>query len=722
MATIIPDLEDGQLQTQTIPIVPTPWPVAGRARPTSYQVEPGRTHPLGATVDAKGVNFALFSEYATSVELLLFDEHDDPQPVQVIRLNPETNKTFHIWRVYVRGLKAGMHYAYRVDGPRNVHEGHRFDLEKVLIDPYAKGNNKSLWKRGDACRPGSNLCTSMRSVIIDTADYDWEGDQPLNRPMSETVIYELHVGGFTKSPTSGVKNAGTFCGLIEKIPYLKKLGVTAIELLPVFEFDDTEVLRTVDGRPLVNYWGYSTMAFFAPHPGYCVNPEAGQHVREFRDMVKALHKAGISVILDVVFNHTDEGNHQGPTFSFKGIDNKNYYHLVPGNEQYYYDYTGCGNTFNCNHPVPEKLIVECLEYWVREMHVDGFRFDEASVLTRGENGAPLEYPPVIWHIELSEALADTKVFAEAWDAAGLYQIGYFPGYRWAEWNGRFRDDVRRFVRGDAGLAGAIASRIAGSADLYQSRRHLPVNSVNFVNCHDGFTLNDLVSYNGKHNEANGEDNRDGNDDNLSWNGGVEGPTSVAAAEALRERQIKNFAAILMLSQGVQMFVAGDEVRRTQRGNNNGYCQDNELNWFDWTLPEKHAGLLRFWQRMIDFRKRHPVVHRSRFFSGEVNERSLADMTWHGCKLYSPGWNDPQARTLAFTLGGFAGEADVHVMLNMYWEPLAFELPGVGERAWHYVVDTSQPSPSDIAEPGREVRVSGKEYLVGGRSVVVLVSK
>jgi glycogen operon protein len=722
MATIIPELEDGQLQTQTIPIVRTPWPVTGPTKPASYQTEPGRTHPLGATVDAEGVNFALFSEYATSVELLLFNEHDDPQPVQVIRLNPETNKTFHIWHVYVRDLKAGMHYAYRVDGPRSVHEGYRFDPEKVLIDPYAKGNNKSLWKRGDACRPGSNLCTSMRSVVINTSNYDWEGDQPLNRPMSETVIYELHVGGFTRSPTSGVKKPGTFTGLIEKIPYLKKLGVTAVELLPVFEFDDTEVLRTVDGQPLRNYWGYSTMAFFAPHPGYCVCPEAGQHVREFRDMVKALHKAGISVILDVVFNHTDEGNHQGPTFGFKGIDNKNYYHLVPGNEQYYYDYTGCGNTFNCNHPVPEKLIIECLEYWVREMHVDGFRFDEASVLTRGENGAPLEYPPVIWHIELSEALADTKVFAEAWDAAGLYQIGYFPGYRWAEWNGRFRDDVRRFVRGDAGLAGAIASRIAGSADLYQSRRHLPVNSVNFVNCHDGFTLNDLVSYRGKHNDANGEGNRDGNDDNMSWNCGVEGASGDPAVEALRERQIKNFAAILMLSQGVPMFVAGDEVRRTQRGNNNGYCQDNELNWFDWTLTEKHAGLLRFWQRMIDFRKRHPVVHRSRFFTGEVNERNLADITWHGCRLYAPGWNDPQARTLAFTLGGFAGEADVHVMLNMYWEPLAFELPAVGERSWHRVVDTAQPSPSDIAEPGREVRLTGKEYVVSGRSVVVLVSK
>jgi glycogen operon protein len=687
-----------------------------------YATERGRTHPLGATVDDEGVNFAIFSENATTVELLLFDDHDSPQPVQVIRLCPEVNKTFHIWHVYVRGLKHGTHYAYRIDGPRDVSAGHRFDGEKLLIDPYARGNSKTLWKRADACRPGSNLASSMRSVVIDTTDYDWEGDEPLNRPMSDLIIYELHVGGFTKNQNSDVKRPGTYRGLIEKIPYLKKLGVTAVELLPVFEFDDTEVLRTVDGQPLRNYWGYSTMAFFAPHSGYCVDPEIGAHVREFRDLVKALHRAGISVILDVVFNHTDEGNHDGPTFSFKGIDNKNYYYLVPGNQQYYYDFTGCGNTFNCNHPVPEKLIVECLEYWVREMHVDGFRFDEASVLTRGADGTPLEYPPVIWHIELSETLADTKVFAEAWDAAGLYQIGYFPGYRWAEWNGRFRDEVRKFVKGDAGVVSAFASRAAGSADLYQSRRHLPVNSVNFVDCHDGFTLNDLVSYNVKHNEANGEGNRDGIHENLSWNCGIEGPSHDAAVEALRTQQVKNFATILMLSQGIPMFVSGDEVRRTQRGNNNAYCQDNEITWFDWTLPEKHPDLFRFWRNIIDFRKKHPIVHRSRFFSGEVNERNLADITWHGCKLYSPDWQNVNSRTLAFTLGGFGGEADIHVMLNMYWEPLVFEFPQAGDRSWFRAVDTSLASPSDIADPGREVRIEGSGYIVNGRSIVVLISK
>jgi isoamylase len=708
--------------------VPLPLATSGSAKKTlipafkPFVVESGKAHPLGATVEKSGVNFAIFSEFATGAELLLFAEHDDATPIQIIPLKAETNKTFHIWHAFVRDLMPGMHYAFRMHGPREEHNGHRFDATKVLLDPYGKGVSKSVWKRGEACGSTDNVHCSLRNVVIDTKGYDWEGDECLNAPMSDLVIYEMHVGGFTKSPTSGVKNPGTYRAIIEKIPYLKSLGVTAVELLPVFEFDETEVLRTVDGKPLRNYWGYSTMAFFAPHSGYCEDPESGQHVNEFRDMVKALHQAGISVILDVVFNHTDEGNHQGPTYAFKGIDNKNYYHLVPGNEQYFNDYTGCGNTFNCNHPVPEKLILECLKYWVKEMHVDGFRFDEASVLTRGENGAPMEFPPVIWHIELSETLADTKVFAEAWDAAGLYQIGYFPGYRWAEWNGRYRDTVRRFVKGDAGLVGELANRIGGSSDLYQSRRHLPINSVNFINCHDGFTLNDLVSYNGKHNWANGEGNRDGNDDNTSWNCGAEGPTTDAQIEALRQRQIKNFAAILMLSQGVPMFVAGDEVRRTQQGNNNAYCQDNELNWFDWTLPSKNADLFRFWQQMIAFRKAHRGVHRARFFTGELNERGLPDLSWHGCKLFAPGWADANSRSLAFTLGGFGDEPDLHVMLNMHWDTLAFELPAVPGRKWRRAVDTSLASPLDIANPGEEIAIDGQNYLVNGRSIVVLLSK
>lgn len=690
---------------------------------TIYQVEAGRSHPSGATPDKDGVNFSIFSEHATSIELLLFDKYDDREPIQIVQLDPNINKTFHFWHAYVRGLKPGAHYAYRVDGPEDLHGvGHRFNKNKVLIDPFSKGNTNALWNRSAAVGPEDNLTTSMRSIVIELSDYDWEGDSPLNRPMSETIIYELHVGGFTKSPSSGCKHPGTFSAIIEKIPYLQELGITAVELLPVFDFDETEISREVNGTQLKNYWGYDPHSFFAPECSYCVAPNEGGHIREFRDMVKALHKAGIEVILDVVFNHTNEGNHQGPTINFKGLDNSIFYHLVSHNKQYYMDYSGCGNTFNCNHPITEKLIVECLEFWVNQMHVDGFRFDEGSILSRGEDGGPMIHPPVLWHIETSETLADTKVIAEAWDAGGLYQIGYFPGYRWAEWNGLYRDDIRGFVKGDPGLIGAVASRIAGSADLYQSSGHLPLNSVNFITCHDGFTLNDLVSYNSKHNEANGEDNRDGINDNLSWNCGVEGETEDAEIDALRRRQIKNFAVILLLSQGIPMIVAGDEVRRNQKGNNNAYCQDNELTWFDWDLVEKNSDMFRFFKLMIAFRKRYASLGSGSFFSGEVNERSQADVSWHGCKLFSPGWQDPSASSLAFTMGAFEGEADIHVMLNMYWEDLDFEIPSIEGREWYKVVDTAEPSPMDIVESGQEAMVSGNVCLVKGRSVVVLISK
>lgn len=687
-----------------------------------YQTQKGQLHPLGATVDSNGANFSIFSEQATYVELLLFDNHDGLEPVQVIVLDPTVNKTFHFWHVYVVGLKHGMHYGYRIDGPQDQNAGHRFDRSKIILDPYAKGNNKTLWKRVDACIPGKdNLATSIRSVVIDTADYDWEGDRPLNRPTEELIIYEMHVGGFTKSPTSGVQHPGTFAGVIEKIPYLKELGITAVELLPIFEFDDTEQ-RFVDGKPLRNYWGYSTMSYFAPHPNYCVDPEAGQHVREFRDLAKALHKAEISVILDVVFNHTDEGNHQGPVFSFKGIDNQTYYYLVPGNKEYYYDYTGCGNTFNCNHPISGKFILDCLRYWVQEMHVDGFRFDEGSVLSRGEDGSPLQHPPIIWAIELDDVLADTKVIAEAWDAAGLYQIGYFPGYRWAEWNGRYRDDIRGFVKGDPGLVGTVASRIAGSADLYQWHGHLPINSINFITAHDGFTLNDLVLYNDKHNSANGEGNQDGINENLSWNCGAEGETDDRWINDLRSRQIKNFASILMLSLGVPMMVMGDEVRRTQKGNNNAYCQDNEISWFDWNQVEQHKDMFRFWKLAIARRKHSKELVCPRYFTGAVNERGVRDISWHGTKLNSPGWNDSEARVLAFTLAGFNGDLDMHLMMNMYWENLEFELPKIPRRNWYRAVDTALPSPQDIADIGQEVAVNGDTYLVTARSIVILDSQ
>jgi glycogen operon protein len=688
-----------------------------------YEVGPGRAHPLGATVTPGGVNFAFFSQHATGVELLLFDEHDDPEPVQRIALYTDRNKTFHFWHVEVKGLQPGMHYALRVDGPWAPQEGHRFNRNKVLIDPYARGNTNNLWDRGAACGMDDNLAKSMRSVVLATDDYDWEGDTPLRRPMSETIIYEMHVGGFTRHPSAGVRHPGTFAGVVEKIPYLKSLGVTAVELLPVFEFDETEVIRLgPDGKPLVNYWGYSTVSFFAPHRAYCTSPEEGTHLSEFRDMVKALHKAGIEVILDVVFNHTTEGNHQGPTINFKGFDNSIYYHTVADDRQYYMDYSGCGNTLNCNHPITEKLIVECLEYWVREMHVDGFRFDEGSILARGQNGEVMAYPPVIWEIELSETLADTKIIAEAWDAAGLYQIGYFPGFRWAEWNGKYRDDMRRFLRGDGGLVGAVANRIAGSSDLYQTSGHLPINSINFINCHDGFTLNDTFSYNEKHNWANGENNNDGVNDNMSWNCGVEGPSDDPAVEALRNRQVKNAFALLMLSRGVPMFVAGDEVRRTQQGNNNAYCQDNEISWFDWSLLDRHAGVLRFFEQMIAFRKRMAAVHTPRFFTGTTNARGVKDLAWHGTLLGTPDWNDPNARAVAFTLGGFDNDPDLHVMVNMHWEPLDFELPAIAGRQWHLAINTDAPSPGDIAEPGLERPVAGATKRVAGRSIVALISR
>ena len=687
-----------------------------------FEVEEGWPHPLGATVEQTGVNFSLYSSGATGVELLLFDEHDSPQPLQTIPLIPSKNKTFHFWHVFVKNLKVGAHYAFRVTGPSVPGSGLRYNRNKVLIDPYARGNTKTVWKRCDACNDSDNVATSMRSVVIDSEDYDWEGDRPLNRPIEDTIIYEMHVRGFTKSPTSKVQHPGTFLGLIEKIPYLKELGVTAVELLPIFDFDETAPVRIVDGKPLWNFWGYSTMSYFAPHSAYCVRPEDGMHLTEFRDAVKALHKAGIEVILDVVFNHTDEGTAQGPTFSFRGFDNRSYYFLVSSGPQYYMDYSGCGNTFNCNHPIAQKLIVESLRYWVKEAHVDGFRFDEGSILSRGEDGGPLPHPPLVWQIELDEDLMDTKLIAEAWDAAGLYQIGHFPGDRWGEWNGRFRDTIRRFVKGDGGIVGQVADAIAGSASLYQARDGRPSNSINFIDCHDGFTLNDLVSYNSKHNEQNGEGNNDGINDNLSWNCGVEGETGDLSIDKRREQQIRNFATILMLSRGVPMFLAGDESRNTQYGNNNAYCQDNEIAWFDWTRPGKHADLHRFWKRIIAFRKKHRALRKNSFFTGEVNQRGLTDVSWHGTMLNSPGWGDGEARVLGFTLAGFDDEPDIHVMMNMYWEPLDMAVPMIPGCFWTRAIDTSLPPPLDVADPGTEVACLGQSYRVNGCSIVVLENR
>ncbi|NLT56330.1 MAG: glycogen debranching protein GlgX [Actinomycetales bacterium] len=695
---------------------------------TPYKITTGRAHPLGTTVLPDGVNISLYSEHASRIELLLFDDPKDPVPTQVVPLCPEDHNTFHFWHAFVHGLRPGAGYAFRVHGPQGedaVREGHRFDPEKVLLDPYAHAVETALWDRGAACRRGDNLATSLRGIVVDLDDYDWEGDRPLDRSVSDAVIYELHVGGFTRAANSGVSAPGTYQGVVERIGYLKELGVTAVELLPVFHFDPGEVGGTdpTTGERLSNYWGYSPLAFFAPHSGYRHGSDPGAPAREFRDMVKALHRAGIQVILDVVFNHTGEGNQNGPTISFKGIDNAVYYFTVPGDRQYYLDYTGTGNTLNCNHPVVDKFIVDCLTFWVREMHVDGFRFDLGSVLTRGEDGAPMTHPPVIWNIELSEDLLDTTVIAEAWDAGGLYQVGRFPGFRWGEWNGRYRDTLRRFVAGTPGILGDVADRLAGSSDLYQASGRVPVNSVNFVSCHDGFTLGDLVCYDGKHNEANGENNADGADDNASWNCGREGPSDDPGVEALRNRQVKNLLALLLLSQGVPMINMGDEVRRTQRGNNNAYCQDNKTSWFDWEDPVRHHDTLRFTQRMIAFRAAHPELHRQRYFDGRVNGRGVPDVRWHGCRLDGPGWDDPWGRALAFTLGAIDDHGDdLHVIANMSDEVLGFDLPVPAERSWVRTIDTSLPEGADIADEGAEQPVTGRLYLANPHSVVVLASR
>jgi glycogen operon protein len=688
---------------------------------TAFVTKAGKAHPLGATPDGGGVNFSIYSQLATGVELLLFAKADDPQPSQVIKLTPSLNRTFFFWHVYVAGLKPGWHYAYRMEGPNNQQAGYRFNHNKVLIDPYARGINNHLWDRVAACGDGDNVTQSMRCEVIDTEDYDWEGDRPLGRAMEDSVIYELHVRGFTKASSSDTEHPGTFKALLQKIPYLKELGVTAVELQPVFDFDETEQLRLgPDGTPLKNYWGYSTVGYFAPEGSFCATQAEGAHIRELRDLIKALHKAGIEVILDVVFNHTNEGNHQGPVMHFKGIDNSTYYILVDNDKQYYMDYTGCGNTVNCNHPIVDKFIQDCLEYWVNELHVDGFRFDEGSVLSRGEDGAPMRHPPVLWNLELSETFVDTKLIAEAWDAAGLYQIGSFPGVRWAEWNGRYRDDVRRFVRGDGGLVGAVASRIAGSSDIYQWNGRSPNNSINFVCCHDGFTLYDLVSYNGKHNDANGEDNRDGINDNISWNCGVEGATTDDAINALRNRQIKNFASILFLSQGVPMLLAGDELGRTQNGNNNAYCQDNAINWLDWELLQKNRDLFDYFKGMIALRKRCSQLRRANYFEGRVNEQGLPEIAWHGCQLNAPGWNDPNSRALAFTLASFSdSEPDLHVMLNMDSQSLSFQLPPLPTRQWYRYADTALSEKA--MDTSASTRIEQSNYLVTGRSTVVLVS-
>jgi isoamylase len=671
--------------------------------------------PLGATVVDDGVKFSLFSRTATGAQLLFFDREDDSIPSRVVQLDPVTNRTYHYWHVFVPGVRPGQLYGYRVEGPSGPSRGLPFDPSKVLLDPYGRGVVVPRnYGRAAAGREGDNAATAMKSVVVDPAAYDWEGDVPLNRPSSRTIIYEMHVRGFTRHLTSGVdeKARGTYAGLVEKIPYLQQLGITAVELLPVFQFDAQDC---PPGK--VNYWGYAPISFFAPHQAYSARKDPLGPIDEFRDMVKALHRAGIEVILDVVFNHTAEGNQDGPTLCFRGIDNPTYYILEAGGSRYA-NYTGCGNTLNANHPIVRRLIVDSLRYWVEEMHVDGFRFDLASILSRDQSGCPLPNPPVLWDIESDPALAGTKLLAEAWDAAGLYQVGSFVGDAWKEWNGRFRDDVRDFIRGVPGSVRRVADRIVGSPEVYGHKEREAEQSVNFVTCHDGFTLNDLVSYNDKHNDANGEDNRDGANDNRSWNCGAEGPSDDPAVEKLRNRQVKNHLTLTLLSLGTPMILMGDEVRHTQGGNNNAYCQDNETSWLDWSLLEKHADVHRFVTLLNARRLLRDVEHERQRVSLTTFLRE-ANKAWHGVKLHQPHWGD---NSHSVALGAELRKEGLafHLILNAWWEPLDFELPESGDGdPWHRWIDTGLESPDDIVPWQEAPAVAGTPYQVEARSVVML---
>lgn len=678
------------------------------------KTQSGTTFPLGATVMEGGVNFSIFSKHATGMDLVLFPS-DAVDDITIIPLDPVANRTYFYWHVFVDGIGAGQQYGYKAHGPYDTEKGLRFDSQKLLLDPYCKAvANWNHYDRKAACSAGDNTATALRSVVLDTTFYDWGGESRPATPYAETIIYEMHVGGFTRNSNSSlpVAKRGTFAGIIEKIPYLKELGVTAVELMPVQEFDSC-----ADEHE--NYWGYNTLAFFAPHHGYCVGGNTVEGIDQFKDMVKALHKNGIEVILDVVFNHTAEGNENGPTLSFKGLDNPIYYTLEEGSGRYC-NYSGCGNSFNGNHPVVTRLIMDSLRYWVQEMHVDGFRFDLAAALSRDVHGQVLSLPPLLWMIESDPVLAGTKLIAEAWDAAGLYKVGWFVNSSnwYAEWNGPFRDDVRRFVKGDKNSVTALASRIAGSGDIYVDSRREPNRSVNFVTCHDGFTLRDLVSYNSKHNEANGEDNRDGSDANHSWNCGAEGQSIDPEVETLRLRQMKNLLAILFLSQGTPMMLMGDEVGRTQHGNNNAYCHDSETTWFDWDQVKAQSGLFEFIKKLVKFTQSSAV-----FAQQKAVNASLADDTvrliWHGVKLWQPDFS-ADSHSLAFTLELPATGERLHIILNMFWEPLEFELPEpIGEKGWKRIVDTFLTAPDDFSLPEQAPLVQDRVYRCGPRSVVVL---
>ena len=670
----------------------------------------GSPLPHGVCLHQGGVNFTLFSRHASRVSLLLFASPEDSKPCQIIELDPRYHKTGDIWHVCVQGATRGLAYAYRVDGPHSPEKGHRYDPRNILLDPYATAlAAPEHWDFSAHCLRNDALPTSappaLAKGLVLANGFDWEDDRPLKHHWPELVIYETHVRGLTIHPSAEVSMAGTFLGVTEKIPYFKALGVNAIELMPLQEFNPNEstARNPFTGEKLVNYWGYNTIAFFAPYEGYGSRRQPGCQVDEFRTMVKALHKAGIEVLLDVVFNHTAEGDETGPTLNFRGLDNTIYY-LQEEDKRRYKNYSGCGNTMNCNHPVVRNYILDCLRYWVVEMHVDGFRFDLASILGRDRTGHLIPNPPLLESIAEDPILRQVKLIAEAWDAGGAYLVGRFPGERWSEWNGQFRDDVRRFWRGDQGMAGALANRLCGSADLYDHSGKAPVNSINFVTCHDGFTLHDLVSYQYKHNLPNGEENRDGANDNFSVNHGIEGPTDDAAVNRIRLQQKKNLLATLFLSRGVPMILGGDEFGRTQQGNNNAYCQDNAISWVDWSLLEKNRELFDFVRALILFRKRHRVLSLEQFYRPE-------EITWFSPDGRVPDW---QADSV---LGCHIhrhkeGEQALCLLFNPGVRALDFRLPPLpGESLWTKVIDTAASPPKDICPEGNGISLRGHHFLV-----------
>ncbi len=703
-----------------------------------HVVHEGRPWPLGVSVDRTGVQFALFSRHATGVSLLLFENEEDTEPAREIVLDPARHRTGDVWHCFLEGCEAGALYLYRVSGPYAPEAGDRFNDNLALLDPYAKalthcesisdslGYDTRSGRRDLVPSQESNLHIMPKCIVIDP-DFDWQGDRPLNHPEKRTVIYEGHVRGMTSHESSGVTHPGTYRGIIEHIPYLSSLGITSLELLPVHEFDAADNPRSnpLTGERLRNYWGYNTLCYFAPKRSYAADGSRGGQVTEFKEMVRELHKAGIEVILDVVFNHTGEGNELGPTVSFRGIDNRIYYTLDE-NPRYYKNFSGCGNTVNCNHPLLRSLILDCLRYWVMEMHVDGFRFDLGSILARDEQGRLMDRPPMLERIAEDPVLRDTKIIAEAWDAGGAYQVGNFFGGRWAEWNDRFRDDVRRFWRGEPWVVGDFATRLAGSSDLYSRHGRKPFHSINFITCHDGFTLNDLVTYSRRHNYENGEGGRDGHAENLSYNYGVEGQTSLRVIERVRDRQIRNFLVTLFLSQGIPMIPAGDELRHTQRGNNNVYCQDNEISWINYHSDVEKASLLEFCREAIRFRLSHPSLLRSEFFTGRDSSGNMrSDISWLTCRGEPMKWQYAEG-CIGMLLDGSEltedseeVDDDILALFNATTADHTVTLPA-SRNGWHLVVDTCGGTASRFRGPGEEQRWSSDRYLLAGRSTVVFI--